>query len=92
MIKTSLVFLSPTHVMRLVCSFAVLDAHVKALKDEEAARALAAAPAVKSRAANEAEDNGKKRKAKSKASQGVEKLKKVDVSGMAKISTFFQKK
>jgi len=38
------------------------------------------------------EDGGKKRKAKSKASQGVEKLKKVNVSGTAKLSTFFQKK
>jgi len=72
--------------------FTPLDAHVKALKDEEAARALAAAPAVKSRAVNEVENNGKKRKAKTKASQGVEKLKKVDVSGMPKISTFFRKK
>jgi ribonuclease H2 subunit B len=38
------------------------------------------------------EDGGKKRKAKSKTSQGVEKLKKVNTSGMAKLSTFFQKK
>lgn len=73
--------------------FITLDAHIKALKDEEVAMALAGAPAKKkSRAAGEPEDDGKKRKAKTKASQGVEKLKKANVSGMAKISSFFQKK
>ncbi|KAI0254053.1 ribonuclease H2, subunit B [Lactifluus subvellereus] len=72
--------------------FTLLDAHVKALKDEEVAMALAGTPVVKARVAVAAEDDGKKRKAKTKASQGVGKLRKVDVSGMAKISTFFQKK
>ena len=38
------------------------------------------------------DDSTKKRKAKTKASHGVEKLKKANVSGMAKISSFFQKK
>jgi ribonuclease H2 subunit B len=73
-------------------SFARLDAHVKALKDEEVALALASAQRGKSRVAVAVGDDGKKRKAKSKASHGVGKLQKVDVSGMAKISTFFQKK
>jgi ribonuclease H2 subunit B len=75
-------------------SFTTLDAHIKALKDEEIANALAGAPSKKkSRAGDEMEDDGsKKRKAKTKASQGVEKLKKANVSGMAKISSFFQKK
>jgi len=73
--------------------FTTLDAHIKALKDEEVALALAGAPTKKkSRAADEMEDDGKKRKAKTKASQGVEKLKKANVTGMAKISSFFQKK
>ena len=76
----------------LLCSFTPLDAHIKALKDEEAASALAGAPAKKSRAADVVDDDGKKRKAKIKSSQGVEKLKKANVSGMAKISSFFQKK
>ena len=77
-----------------LCSFTTLDAHIKALKDEEVALALANAPKKKkSRAGDEiGDDDGKKRKAKSKASQGVEKLKKANVSGMAKISSFFQKK
>jgi ribonuclease H2 subunit B len=73
-------------------SFTPLDAYIKALKDEEVAIALAGAPKVKSRAADVVEDGGKKRKAKSKASQGVETLKKANISGMAKLSTFFQKK
>jgi ribonuclease H2 subunit B len=78
----------------LLRSFTALDAHIKALKDEEIANALAGAPAKKkSRAADEMEgDDGKKRKAKAKASQGVEKLKKANLTGMVKISSFFQKK
>ena len=35
--------------------------------------------------------DGKKRKGAAKASQGVEKLKKANVKGMAKLSSFFQK-
>jgi ribonuclease H2 subunit B len=74
-------------------SFTTLEAHIKALKDEEVANALAGAPGKKkSRAADEMEDDGKKRKAKAKGSQGVEKLKKANISGMSKISSFFQKK
>ncbi len=81
-----------TYIEHFCRSFTPLDAHIKALKDEEIAIALAGAPTKKSRAADEVEDGGKKRKAKSKASQGVEKLKKANRSGMAKISTFFQQK
>ena len=73
-------------------SFTALDAHIKALREEEVADALAGAPAKKSRSADKIDDDGKKRKAKTKGSQGVEKLKKANVSGMAKISSFFQKK
>lgn len=73
------------------CSFTPLDAHIKALKDQEIANTLAGAQKKKPRAADGVEDGGKKRKAKSKASQGVEKLKKANVSGMAKISSFFKK-
>ena len=54
--------------------------------------ALAGAPSAKSRSAVEEDGGGKKRKAKSKASRGVETLKKVDVSKMVKVSTYFQKK
>ena len=73
-------------------SFAPLDAYLKALKDEEVAIALAGAPGTRPRGADVVEDGGKKRKAKSKGSQGVEKLKKANISGMAKLSSFFQKK
>ena len=60
------------------------------MKDEDSA--IAGAPGTKPRAADAVEDGGKKRKAKSKGSQGVERLKKANISGMAKLSTFFQKK
>ncbi|KAA1476046.1 hypothetical protein DENSPDRAFT_806586 [Dentipellis sp. KUC8613] len=89
-------YLSPaTHAALLATyDFAPLDAHVKALQDEAAAAALANAPLVKGKnsAKGEGEEDGKKRKAKARGSVGVEKLKKANVSGMSKISTFFQKK
>jgi len=64
---------------------------VKALQDEAMAVALENAPVVKSRKVLVAEDNGKKRKAVAKGSMGVEKLKKANINGMSKISSFFQK-
>ncbi|THH21340.1 hypothetical protein EW146_g201 [Bondarzewia mesenterica] len=72
--------------------FSALDAHLKALQDEAAALALANAPIVKAKKTNAGGEDEKKRKAKAKGSQGVEKLKKTNVNGMAKISSFFQKK
>ncbi|KAI0318395.1 ribonuclease H2, subunit B [Amylostereum chailletii] len=70
--------------------FAALDAHMQLLQDEFAAQVAANAPKERTKAETSMAEDGKKRKAK--ASQGVEKLKKVNVSGMAKISSFFQKK
>ncbi|KAI9442166.1 ribonuclease H2, subunit B [Lactarius indigo] len=72
--------------------FTSLETHIKAVKAEDMAVALAGAPMAKSRAAAEEDGDSKKRKAKSKASRGVEILKKVDVSKMGKLSTYFQKK
>ncbi|KAH9176386.1 Ydr279p protein family-domain-containing protein [Lactarius sanguifluus] len=72
--------------------FTPLETHIKAVKAEDMAVALAGAPMAKSRAAAEEDGDNKKRKAKSKASRGVEILKKVDVSKMGKMSTYFQKK
>ena len=46
----------------------------------------------KAKGDKETEKDGKKRKAKGQASSGVEKLKKVNTRGMAKLSSFFQKK
>ncbi|KAH9061335.1 ribonuclease H2, subunit B [Lactarius vividus] len=72
--------------------FTSLETHIKAVKAEDMAVALAGAPMAKSRAAAEEDGDNKKRKAKSKASRGVEILKKVDVSKMGKVSMYFQKK
>ncbi|KAI0266799.1 ribonuclease H2, subunit B [Gloeopeniophorella convolvens] len=72
--------------------FTALDAHVKTVRDEQIAVAAMGVPVVKQKVTDTVEDGSKKRKAKSKGSQGVEKLKKVNVSGMSKISSFFQKK
>lgn len=41
--------------------------------------------------AKEEGNDGQKRKSRGKTSQGVEKLKKVNVNGMAKLSSFFKK-
>lgn len=76
-------------------SFTKLDAHLKALQDEAAAQAAADINKMeikesKSSATAAAEKtNGKKRKT---TSMGVDKLKKVNTRGMAKLSTFFQQK
>ncbi|KAI9463581.1 ribonuclease H2, subunit B [Lactarius psammicola] len=72
--------------------FTSLETYIKAVKAEDMAVALAGAPTARSRAVVEEDGDAKKRKARSKASRGVEKLKKVDVSKMVKVSTYFQKK
>ena len=81
-----------TYVLHAPLSFTSLETHIKAIKAEDMAVALAGAPMAKSRSAVEEDGDSKKRKAKSKASRGVEILKKVDVSKMVKVSTYFQKK
>ncbi|KAI9572127.1 ribonuclease H2, subunit B [Boletus coccyginus] len=63
-----------------------LDAHVKSLANEQS---LVAPVINKSKAGPTASEGAKKRK---KGSQGVEKLKKANVSGMSKLSTFFTRK
>lgn len=72
-------------------SFSALDAHVEALN----AATMAVSESQNSKNANTngdaKEQDAKKRKAAGQASRGVEKLKKVNVKGMAKLSTFFQK-
>ena len=81
-----------TYVLHVPLSFTSLETHIKAIKAEDMAVALAGAPMAKSRSTVEDDGDSKKRKAKSKASRGVEILKKVDVSKMVKVSTYFQKK
>ncbi|KAI0051890.1 hypothetical protein FA95DRAFT_1675650 [Auriscalpium vulgare] len=67
--------------------FTALDGYLKKQQDDATAQAIASAPVAKTKATTE--DDGKKRKAK--ASTGVQKLKKANVTGMAKMSSFFQK-
>lgn len=70
-------------------SFSSLDAYRAALQDD------ATAPIAKTSAgasAITAADKGTKRKAEKQGSRGVEKLKKANTAGMAKLSSFFQKK
>jgi hypothetical protein len=76
----------------VLLSFTPLETHIRALKAKDMAVALAGAPMAKSRTAVEEDGDSKKRKARAKASRGVETLKKVDVSKMVKMSTYFQKK
>ena len=73
-------------------SLARLDTHVRALAKEQSL--LASESSVKKSKVGPAaiSEGTKKRKKESKGSQGVEKLKKVNVNGMSKLSTFFTKK
>lgn len=74
-------------------SFSELDAYMNKLEEET--RLQVQAVNTKSRAKAVAKtpsvDKVDKRKAP-KASQGVEKLKKANINGMSKLSTFFTKK
>jgi ribonuclease H2 subunit B len=73
-------------------SFSKLDAHLQTLLDESTTIANAHTNTSKSKSKdNENVNDDKKRKNKSKTSQGVDKLKKANINGMAKMSSFFQK-
>ncbi|KIK67208.1 hypothetical protein GYMLUDRAFT_238529 [Collybiopsis luxurians FD-317 M1] len=76
-------------------SFSELDAHLNKLEEEKRLRAqqTASTSAKRGKAVAKETPTEKvdKRKAP-KASQGVEKLKKANINGMAKLSTFFTKK
>ncbi|TBU33816.1 ribonuclease H2, subunit B [Dichomitus squalens] len=76
--------------------FAALDTHMKVLKDEAMAIAAVNMNAVEAKEskseAKDSKDAGSDKKRKSRESTGVEKLKKANTKGMAKLSTFFQKK
>ena len=78
-------------------SFSALDVHVKIIQEELAAMAVVETEKGKkkvSKAATAKADSqeGTSRKRKAKDSHGVEVLKKVNVEGMQKISSFFQRK
>ena len=75
-------------------SLARLDAHVRVLAREQtlvASESNAGTKKLKAGPATAPEGN-KKRKKESKGSHGVERLKKANVSGMSKLSSFFIKK
>lgn len=67
--------------------FSALDAHLKSLQPSEVSIGQDASKEKDSMPAKEAT-----KKRKGKGSQGVEKLKKANTEGMAKLSTFFKKK
>lgn len=52
----------------------------------------AMAPAAKVKSTDKEKTTSNKKRKATKASQGVEKLKKVNTNGMAKISSFFNQK
>ncbi|KIM45252.1 hypothetical protein M413DRAFT_441934 [Hebeloma cylindrosporum] len=69
--------------------FSKLQNHIEANKEQIISN-LAAAPKTKAKAEGKSTAADKKRKA-GKPSQGVEKLKKANTTGMAKLSSFFGK-
>ena len=73
---------------------AKLDAHVKSLANLEQSLASENNAVAKKKKGGPAtaSEGAKKRKKDSKGSQGVEKLKKANVNGMSKLSTFFTRK
>ncbi|KZT61942.1 hypothetical protein CALCODRAFT_303462 [Calocera cornea HHB12733] len=82
-------YLSPAWKEQLLASynFDRLDLHMKALADEAQAAITRAEPEPKLKDATNAPNKKPK-----KGSVGVEKLKKVNVAGMSKLSSFFTKK
>ncbi|KAJ4483219.1 ribonuclease H2, subunit B [Lentinula aciculospora] len=88
-------YLPPDLRMMLVASydFSALDVYLEKLEEEKRLKAQEASNTTKARkkaVKEESKEKVDKRKA-SKASQGVEKLKKANINGMAKLSTFFTK-
>lgn len=73
-------------------SFTKLDAYLKSLQDDAAALVVASGNKKLKRKDSKQIDDDNKKKAKSKTSHGVDKLKKANINGMAKMSSFFTKK
>lgn len=84
---------SHLHLLNSFSSFAALTTYLKGIADEAAAAAAVKMDKIEARESKTtAATNDKKRKSAAKASMGVEKLKKVNTKGMAKMSSFFQPK
>lgn len=83
-------YLPPLESASLVASydFTDLDAFMKRLEEESMATTAKSGKGTQT----SKETNGDKKRKSAKGSQGVEKLKKANVKGMAKLSTFFTKK
>ncbi|SJK97487.1 related to Sulfate adenylyltransferase [Armillaria ostoyae] len=83
-------YLPPVESASLVASydFTDLDAFMKRLEEENMATTAKSGKGTQT----SKETNGDKKRKSAKGSQGVEKLKKANVKGMAKLSTFFTKK
>jgi ribonuclease H2 subunit B len=86
----SVIFNAKSHYLPYLCSFARLQSHIEASMEEAIANLAAAPPKTKAKAGSKLTIVDKKRKAP-KPSQGVEKLKKANTTGMAKLSNFFGK-
>ncbi|KAI0823639.1 ribonuclease H2, subunit B [Trametes gibbosa] len=72
--------------------FVSLNGHLKVLKEESMALAAVNMSTVEAREAKGQKDETVDKKRKVKGPHGVEQLKKANTRGMAKLSTFFQKK
>ncbi|KAK0241807.1 ribonuclease H2, subunit B, partial [Armillaria nabsnona] len=83
-------YLPPLESASLVASydFTDLDAFMKRLEEENMATTAKSGKGTQT----SKDTNGDKKRKSAKGSQGVEKLKKANVKGMAKLSTFFTKK
>ncbi|KAK7053469.1 hypothetical protein VNI00_004095 [Paramarasmius palmivorus] len=89
-------YLSPDILSALISSydFTQLDEHLKKLEEEKMCMETPAAGGKRAKGSTASENTtgtGAKRKA-AKGSQGVEKLKKANINGMAKLTSFFTKK
>jgi ribonuclease H2 subunit B len=71
-------------------SFTKLDVYLRTLHEETATLAVSHSNSSKSKD-KEKDAGDKKRKNSSKTPQGVDKLKKANINGMAKMSSFFKK-
>jgi ribonuclease H2 subunit B len=73
-----------------ILSLEILEVYFKTIENEAASLAIDTKSNAKGQNILKVGGEDKKRKT-AKGSQGVEKLKKVNVNGMAKLSSFFKK-
>ncbi|EJD02758.1 uncharacterized protein FOMMEDRAFT_156092 [Fomitiporia mediterranea MF3/22] len=72
--------------------FSALTAHITALREADAVHETSTTNSAAQKAQINESQNGKKRKAGGRESTGIAKLKKANINGMSKLSSFFQKK